>query len=104
MYRGTSPTIIIHVTGETFASSRLFVTLSQEEHHITKQGSAVTVTVDGDDSDVAFTLTQEQTSAFRSGPMYVQIRWITSGGIAYASPIVKTYVDPILLEGEIHYA
>ena len=104
MRRGTTPTIVINVIGETFQGSKLYVTLEQKEHELTKTGEDVVVTVTGENtSTVAVYLTQQETLAFSSGPASVQIRWIDSGGTAQASPIKKIDVDPILLEGEIEY-
>ena len=102
MYRGTTPTIIIDVTGENFSSaSKLWVTFRQEENIVTRSGAEVTVTADGDDSEVSCALNEHETLAFRPGDVYVQIRWKDTSGVVYASPIVKTSMNDILLEGVI---
>ena len=102
MYRGTTPTLTINVTGETFAGCTVYVTLQQDNHMITKVNP--TITVDGDDAVIEVEYTQEETLSFRRGQGLLQIRWIDSSETAYASPIKKVDIDAILKEGVIGYA
>lgn len=104
MRRGTTPTININVTGETFAGATLYVTIEQGALEITKTNDDLTVTVDGNNSVVSVFLTQEETLQFVQGNARIQIRWITSDGTAKASPIKNIIINPILLEGVITYA
>lgn len=103
MRRGTTPTIIINVTGEDFEDSTLYVTLEQGALELTKSGNDVLVTPTETGSTVAIFLTQEETLMFTKGTAKIQIRWIDSSGIAQASPIKNIEVNPILLEGVIEY-
>lgn len=102
MYRGTTPTIVINVTGEDFAGSTVYVTLEQGNLELTKTDAVITPTSEG--STVAVFLTQEETLMFGSGVAKIQIRWIDGSGIAKASPIKNINIDPVLLEGVISYA
>lgn len=103
MYRGTTPTIIIRVTGEDFDGATMYVTLEQGNVELTKTGEDVLVTATETGSTVSIFLSQEETLAFSKGNARIQIRWIDSSGIAQASPIRSIEVDPILLEGVIEY-
>ena len=102
MYRGTTPTLTIRVTGEDFADSTVYVTLEQGNTELTKTDAVITPTQSG--STIALFLTQEETLLFTEGVLGVQIRWINSSGIAQASPIKNVKIKPILLEGVITYA
>lgn len=103
MRRGTTPTITINVTGETFDNSTMYVTIEQSTLQITKTGDDIEVYPTEDGCTVALFLTQEETLKFAQGSARLQIRWITSDGVAQASPIKNISVDPILLEGVIEY-
>ena len=48
-------------------------------------------------------LTQEDTLAFEKEKVEVQVRWITAEGIAGATDIAVTEVNPILKDGKIQY-
>ena len=104
MYRGTTPTIVLNVTGENFTGDTVYVTLQQENHKITKTGADLNITPDGDDATIEVFFTQEETLSFRRGTGLIQIRWIAADGTAAASPIKKVDIDPILQEGVIYYA
>ena len=103
MRRGTTPTIIINVTGEDFEDSTLYVTLEQGCFEMTKSGTDVEVTPTETGSTVSIYLSQEETLMFAPGKASIQIRWINSGGMAQASPIKNIEINPILLEGVIEY-
>lgn len=103
MYRGTTPTIIINVIGETFENSTIYVTIEQTPLQITKTGEDVIVEATEEGCRLMISLTQEETLQFVKGYAKLQIRWINSSGIAQASPIKTIDVDPILLKGVITY-
>lgn len=103
MRRGTTPTIVIRVTGEDFEGSTLYVTLEQNTVEITKTGTDVIVTPTETGSVVNVFLSQEETLQFSKGNAKIQIRWIDSSGIAQASPVKTIDVGEILLEGVISY-
>ncbi len=105
MRRGTTPTISINATGETFVGSRVFVTIAQGKLLITKTGAQVGITpdIDHNSSVVTVSLTQEETLSLDKGEARIQIRWITSNGHAAASPIKTVNIAPILMDGVITY-
>ena len=103
MRRGTTPTIVIRVTGEDFDGATMYVTLEQNSVEVTKTGTDVIVTPSETGSVVNIFLSQEETLEFSKGTAKIQIRWIDSSGVAQASPIKTIQVDPILLEGVIDY-
>ena len=103
MHRGTTPSIVINVTGEDFENSTLYVTLDQDTTQVTKTGEDVIVTPTDTGSTVSIFLSQEETLKFSKGSAKIQIRWIDSSNVAQASPIKNINVDPILLEGVITY-
>lgn len=104
MRRGTTPVFKLNVTGETFAGSTVYVTIRQGSYTVTKTGEDLDITPDGDNSTIEVGLTQSETLLFKDARASIQIRWITSTGVAAASRIKSFDVDPILLEGEIAYA
>lgn len=103
MRRGTTPTIVINVTGEDFSGATMYVTLEQGNTQLTKTNTDVVVTPTTDGSTVQIFLSQEETLAFTNGSARIQIRWIDSGGNAQASPIKAIEISPILLDGVITY-
>ena len=80
MRRGTTPTITINVTGETFENSTMYVTIEQSSLQITKTGDDVEIYPTESGCTVALFLTQEETLQFAKGSARLQIRWITSDG------------------------
>lgn len=104
MRRGTTPTIIIRVTGATFEDSTVYVTLKQCDTVLTKTSDDISISVEGNNSVISVYLSQEETLMFAKGELSIQIRWINAAGIAQASPIKQIEVDPILLGGVIEYA
>lgn len=104
MRRGTTPTIIIRVTGATFEDSTVYVTLKQCDTVLTKTSDDISISVEGNNSVISVYLSQEETLMFAKGELSIQIRWINSSGNAQASPIKKLEVDPILMGGVIQYA
>lgn len=99
MKRGTTPTntfnVDVDLTGAT-----VFVTYEQNgKTLVEKTGSDLTITEDS----ISLVLSQEETLAFRPGPVNIQIRYVDAFGTADASNIIKTTVDRIIKDGVIEY-
>ena len=103
MRRGTTPTITVHITGETFADSTLYVTLRQGNTIITKKNNDIIKTVDGENCTLYVYFSQEETLSLEQGSAQFQIRWINSNSLAEATRTKTIHVDPVLLEGVIVY-
>lgn len=104
MYRGTTPTLVLNVTGCNFSGCSVYVALRQDNHMIIKKGADLNIIPDGDDAQIEVYCSQEETLSFRAGQGLLQIRWIDAAGVACASPIKKVDISPILQEGVIGYA
>lgn len=97
MRRGTTPTNTfssdVDLTGAT-----VFVDYEQKNRIIIeKTGSDLTVTAEA----VTLELTQEDTLAFRSGEVLIQIRAVFPDGTAIASNIIRTTAERIIKNGVI---
>ena len=103
MYRGTTPTNTITVDLDLRATT-VFVTYAQNGTVVfEKTNDDITI----EEKQILVPLSQEDTlklSADRRAPVSVQIRYITSGGVAGASNIMTTTADAILKDGVIEYA
>lgn len=65
------------------SESHIYVTIANhtESHKITKTGSDLTVTVNGSDTDVALTLTQNESKIFRPNTKgWGQVNWTDANG------------------------
>ena len=103
MTRGTSPALIINVTGNDFSdAASVIVSLEQLDVTINKTGASVDI-VSGADDDAVITVyyTQKETLSLAPGKAYIQIRWTDTGGVAYASPIKEVSIGDVLMEGVI---
>lgn len=104
VYRGTTPALILNVTGNDFSDAvNVYVTLEQEDVEITKTGADIVI-APGDEADSAVITvfyTQEDMLKLLPAPAYIQIRWTDSSDEVLASPIKKLTIHDILLEGEI---
>ncbi len=103
MRRGTTPQVSLVVYGHDLTGCTIYATIRQGNNIITKTGNALTVEVVGNDTDVVFGLTQQDTLGLKNGRASAQIRWINSDGVALATDISDIQIDGILLEGEISY-
>lgn len=104
MFRGTTPTVRL-VTAAAAAAElgNYYITFSQNGKELfTVDNSDCSMTVDGDTAYIEFTLTQEQTLRMEDGmDVDIQMRAMTTGGMALASPIQSRPVDGILHDGYI---
>lgn len=103
MYRGTTPDFILTVPGVDLTDKTVYVTIEQKQCEITLSGDGLTVTTDGENSTIAFMLTQEQTLALSEGQASVQVKFIDAAGQAGATKIGRLTVDRALLEKVIEY-
>jgi hypothetical protein len=106
MIRGTTPVLTLHVSGETFDNSKIFVALEQNDcKPIIKSGDEVKIVPDDDGEGTTLTVsyTQEETLSLDPGPALVQVRWITADGVADATVIKKVIVGDVLQDEVISY-
>lgn len=100
MRRGTTPTITLESEFD-FTGWYLYVTIVNGVKSITFENDVLAIKRENEKSKVSFTLTQEQTLAFKSGTMCeVEIRAYKDGA-AVATDIKSVSVDRILKDGVI---
>lgn len=100
MYRGTTPTIQINVSGSDDLTSykSIFVTFKQMPSVLIEK-TKEEIEVGPDYVNVY--LSQEDTLKFNPGPVMVQLRAVDETGIAIASRIETIHAERILKEGVI---
>ena len=80
------------------------VTLQQGQVKITKKGADLTLTVDGDDTDIKLTFTQEESAMFKPNKgVEVEVNWINASGVREATDIQEIEVSKNLLNEVISY-
>lgn len=104
MIRGTTPDYVLTLPGIDLTGMTVYVTVRQKNREITLMGDALTVASDGEDSTVAFLLTQEQTLGLHEGQALVQVKFIDAQGNAGATKVGSLRVERALLERVIEYA
>ena len=99
LYRGTTPTIILHVTNEDFNMENI------SECHVTIQNDNGTnkkvfenPTIDVEEKTISVPLSQEDTFSFKYGNINIQARVKLISGSVIASPIITTNMNRILEE------
>lgn len=101
MRRGTTPTIALECDFD-FTGWYLYVTIVNGVKSITFENDELTMKRENGKSKVSFTLTQDQTLAFKQGTMCeVEIR-ACKDGAAVATDIKSVPVDRILRDGIIN--
>lgn len=117
MIKYTTPAISLTVEGNDLSHADVYVTLSQCPVEITKTGADLIVTTTEDnnasdskvvaenviDSNIVFTLSQEESAMFKSGPVSIQVNWITDEGIRSATDTASIHVGGNLLDEKIDY-
>ena len=98
MRRGTTPDYILTIPGYDLRESAVYVTIRQDERKLTLSGERLDVSYGGDDTSVAFRLTQQETLDLRPGKAQVQVRWADADGTALCTEIGVVSVAPVLLE------
>lgn len=104
MIRGTTPDYLLTIEGYDLTNKTVFVTIRQGSTIITKSGDQLTISVDGEKTTIAVTLTQLDTLRLSVGKAEVQVRFIDSNGVARATDRAELTVDKVLLERVIAYA
>ena len=95
--RGTTPHIVCTVEGiELNTLDILWLTLKQGNYTLTKELSDVVI----DENKIKIWLTQEETLAFKSGNVFIQLRG-RYGNEAVASDIRTFQIEDILRDGII---
>lgn len=103
MIRGTTPDYVLTLPGIDLDGMTVYVTIEQKDREITLSGDELTVVSDGEDSTIAFMLTQEQTLALNEGQASVQVKFIDAAGVVGATKIGRLTIDKALLEKVIEY-
>lgn len=100
MYRGTTPTLEVKITGVEIAElESVYITLKQYQKEVTK--STEDIMVDEISNTLYIPLSQEDTLTLSRGYVYVQMRAVTKDGLAVASDVKMTIMEEILKEGVI---
>lgn len=98
MKRGTTPTIMVTVTGcDMGMFEKVYFTLLQNGNTIIKKTEDLIL----DGNSVTMRLTQEETLSLQTGDVQIQMRAVTAEGTAVASGIQSIPVERILQEGVI---
>ena len=108
MRRGTTPTIIMNVSGDDLADNNIYITIRQGACLIIKGPEDITRTP-GEDADtciLSVSYTQSETLKLTPGEdAYIQLRVISSDQIVKESGIISLGpVDVVLQEGVLSYA
>ena len=108
MINYTTPTITLTVEGVDLTGKDIYVTLEQGAKELNKSGTALTVTTDTHDqitdTVIQFTLSQEESAAFRFNiAASVQVNWISSDGVRAATEIKTIGVMRNLLDRVVEY-
>lgn len=104
MIRGTTPDYVLSLDGVDLSDKSVYVTISQGNKKMTLTGERLSVSVTGEGSEIAFTLSQEDTLGLSVGEATVQVRFIDGAGHAEATNTAVLTVKRVLLEGVIEYA
>ena len=108
MINYTTPTISLVVEGVNLTGQDVYVTLKQGCLELTKTGADLTVTTTTHDqvtdTNIAFTLTQEESAAFNYNlSVLLQVNFINSQGVRDATNMVNIGVMRNLLDEVIAY-
>lgn len=95
----TSPPNILLVKGVNIVTADIYVSIKQGSREITLHGESLDVSAVGEDTQIIFYLTQEQTALFNlRGYAKIQVNWLLSGH-RYATEIKNvTVYDNLLAE------
>ena len=97
MKRGSTP-VHVFTVDEDLTGATVFITYKQNKATVCeKSGTDITVS----STTLSCQLTQEETLAFQTGEVEMQIRYVFPDGTADASDIMKTSAERILKEGVI---
>ena len=104
MIRGTTPDYILTVSDFDLTNKTVYVTMSQHDKTmITLTGDRLLVVYENGVSTIHFSLTQMETFYFKNGAIDIQVRFIDSNGVAYATEIKTVVAERVLLNEVINY-
>lgn len=93
MRQGTTPTIQITINDmDLNEMQNIYVVFEQNGYILKKESSDLDI----EGNVISVLLSQEETLNFKEGTCNVQLRMITKGGVAIASPIKTTKVYRVL--------
>lgn len=98
----TTPTLTLTletddvITVEVIQASKLYVTLKQGNFELTKEVTA-------DENVISLFLTQQETSKFKDGNVYLQVRGVTETQFAWATNKYIIGAESVLHKGVINY-
>lgn len=93
MRQGTTPTIQITINDiDLNEMQNIFVVFEQNGYILKKESSDLDI----EGNVISVLLSQEETLNFKEGTCNIQLRMITKGGVAIASPIKTTKVYRVL--------
>lgn len=93
MRQGTTPTIQITINDiDLNEMQNIYVVFEQNEYILKKESSDLDI----EGNIISVLLSQEETLNFKEGTCNIQLRMITKGGVAIASPIKTTKVYRVL--------
>lgn len=93
MRQGTTPTIQITINDiDLNEMQNIYVVFEQNGYILKKESSDLDI----EGNTISVLLSQEETLNFKEGTCNIQLRMITKGGVAIASPIKTTKVYRVL--------
>lgn len=93
MRQGTTPTIQITINDiDLNEMQNIYVVFEQNGYILKKESSDLDI----EGNVISVSLSQEETLNFKEGTCNIQLRMITKGGVAIASPIKTTKVYRVL--------
>lgn len=93
MRQGTTPTIQITINDiDLNEMQNIYVVFEQNGYILKKESSDLDI----EGNTISVSLSQEETLNFKEGTCNIQLRMITKGGAAIASPIKTTKVYRVL--------
>lgn len=105
MIRYTTPSISLKLKDVDLTGNNVYVTLEQMNLKLTKTGLDLVIEQDEEDTDISFSLTQEESAMFNfDKACSVQVNYINSVGVRGASEIKGIPVMRNLLDEVIEYA
>ena len=93
MRQGTTPTIQITINDIDLNEMQNIYVVFEQNGYILKKDSS---DLDIEGNVISVSLSQEETINFKEGTCNIQLRMITKGGVAIASPIKTTKVYRVL--------
>jgi len=97
MRRGSTPTNTFDVDLD-LRGATVFISYEQDDKVVIEKTGE---DLDIGESQIALTLTQEETLLFHPGKVFIQIRYVFPSGAADASEIIQTTFERIIKDGVI---